>query len=143
MESPMHRRQLLVTDLQASRLTDPGKRTLHDPADLAQAAPVRRSLLRQVVFNPPLLEALMIPWRAVLPVPIQGLRLPPRATASPANWRDVVQQIHRLQRFVAVGPGDAHGQRGALAIDEQVPFGAFFGPIRGVFAGEDPPKTAR
>jgi hypothetical protein len=51
--------------------------------------------------------------------------------------------VHRFERLVAVGPGNAHGQRGAFAIDQQVPFRAFFGPIRGVFAGEDPPKTAR
>jgi hypothetical protein len=44
---------------------------------------------------------------------------------------------------VAVRPGEADGQRRAAAVDEQVPFRACFRPVRGVFAGEDPPKTAR
>jgi hypothetical protein len=110
---------------------------LHDELSVrTQAAAVRRPLLRQVVFNPSLFEALMISRRAILAVPIQGFRFPPRAAAPPTDRRDIVHQVHRLERFVAVGSGDAHGQRGALAIDEQVPFAAFFGPIRGVFAGE-------
>src|SRR5947209_6522150 len=143
MEGPMHRRQPLVTDLQPTRLADPGERALHDPADLSQAAAVGRPRLRQVVLDPALLEAPMVPRRAVLPVAVQGLRLASRPAATPADRRDVVHEVHRFERLVAVGPGETHGQRSALAIDEQVPFCAFFGPIRGVFAGERPPKTAR
>jgi hypothetical protein len=139
----MHRWQPVVTDLQSPRLTDPGQRALHDPANLAQAAAVRRPLPRQVVFDPSLLETLLIPRRPILPVPVQGLGPPPGATTAPADRRDVIHQVHRFPRFVAVGPGDAQGQRGALAIDQQVPFGPFFPAIRGVFAGQDPPKTAR
>jgi hypothetical protein len=97
---------------------------------------VRRPLPRQVVFDPALFEALLIARRAVLPVPVQGLWLPPRAAALTFDRRDVVYQVHRFERFVAVGPGDAQRQWGALTIDEQVPLGAFFGPIRGVWAGQ-------
>ena len=118
MERPMHRWQPVVTDLQSPRLADPGQRTLHDPANLAQAAAVRRPLPRQVVFDPPLLETLSIPRRPILPVPVQGLGPPPGATATPPDRRDVIHQVHRFQRLVAVGPGDAHGQRSALAIDQ-------------------------
>src|SRR4051794_12720340 len=143
MKSPMHRRQLVVTDLQAPCLADPGECALHDPADFTQAAAVRRPRLRQVVFDPALFEALVISRRAILPVPIQRLWLPPRAATPSPNRRDVVHQVHRLERFVTVGPRDAHGQRGALAIDQQVPFGALFPAIRGVLAGQGPPKTAR
>jgi hypothetical protein len=143
MESPMHCRQPLVTELQSPCLANPGEGALHDPTDLAQAAAVWRPLLRQMVFDPSLLEALMISRGAILAVPIQGLRPSPRAAAPPPDRRDLVYKVHRLGRFVAVGSGDAHGQRGAVAIDKQVPFGALFSPIRGVLASEDPPKTAR
>jgi len=139
----MDRRQLVIPDFQPAGLPDPRQGPFDDPADLAQATAVGRPLSRQVVLDAPLLEALSIPRRAVLPVAVQGLRLPPRAAAPPPDRRDVVYQVHRLERLVAVGRGDAQGQRRALAIDEQVPLGAFFGPIRGVLAGEDPPKTAR
>jgi hypothetical protein len=57
--------------------------------------------------------------------------------------RDIVEQWQCLGRVGTVRSGEAQGQRGATAIDEQVPFSAFFGPICGAFAGEDPPKTAR
>jgi hypothetical protein len=122
----MHRWQLVVTNLQSPRLTDPGQRALHDPANLSQAAAVRRPLPRQVVFDPPLPETLLIPRRPILPVPVQGLGPMPGAPAAPTDRRDVIHQVHRFQRFVAIGPGDAYGQRCALAIDQQVPFGAFF-----------------
>ena len=85
MESPMHRWQYIVPDLQAPRRADPGQRALHDPADLAQAAAVRRPLPRQVILDPALLEALSVPWRAVLPVSGQRLRLPPRPAALAAT----------------------------------------------------------
>src|SRR5207237_5693510 len=99
MKSPMHRRQPVVADLQAPCLTDPGQRALHDPADLAQAAAMRRPLLRQVVFDPALLEALMVAWRAILPVPVQRLRLAPGPTALALDRRDVVHQVHRFKRL--------------------------------------------
>src|SRR5215471_17627172 len=81
VNGPMHRWQLVVTDLQAPRLAAPGEWALHDPADLAKAAAVRRPRLRPVVFDPPLFEALVISRRAVLPVPMQGLWLVARAAA--------------------------------------------------------------
>src|SRR4051794_21714405 len=106
MESPMHRWQLVVTDLQPTRLTDPGQRALHDPANLSQAAAVRRPLPRQVAFDPPLPETLAIPRRPRLPVPVQGLGPPPGAPAPPADRRDVIHRVHRFQRFIAVRPDD-------------------------------------
>src|SRR3954453_23039238 len=126
MEGAMDGRQLVIPGLQPAGLPDPGQGPLDHIADLAQAAPVRRPRGRQVVLDPPLLEALMIPRRAVLPVPVQRLGLPPRPPTPPPDRRDVIHEVHRLQRLVAVGPGDAQGQRSALAIDQQVPFGAFF-----------------
>ena len=139
----MDRRQLVIPDLQSAGAPDPLQGAFDDPADLPQAAAVRRPLSRQVVFDPPLLETPSIPRRAVLPVPVQRLRLPPRPATLAADRRDVVHEGHRFERLVAVGPGEAHGQWGALAIDKHMAFGAFFGPICGVFAGEYPPKTAR
>src|SRR5215831_11707584 len=135
----MDGRQLVIPNLQPAGLPDPGQGPLDHIADLAETAPVRRPRGRPVVLDPPLLEALMIPRRAVLSVPVQRLRLPPRPPTPPPDGRDVIHEVHRLQRLVAVGPGDAHGQRRAFAIDEQVPLGALFAAIGGVFAGEYPP----
>ncbi len=143
MERSMHRWQAIVANLEPPGLADPSQATFHHVADLTQAAAVRRPLSRQVVLDLPLLQPLPVARRAVLPVTVQGLRPPPPATARLADRRHIVQPGHRLKRLVPLRPGEAHGQRGSVAIDEQVAFRALFGSIGGVFAGEDPPKTAR
>ena len=143
MERSMHCWQSLVANLETPGLPDPRQPTFHHVADLTQAAAVRRSRPRQVVLDPPLLQPLPVAWRAVLPVTVQSLRSAPSAAAGLSDRRYIVQQRHCHKRLVALRPGDAHGQRGPVAIDEEVAFRAFFGSICGVFAGEDPPKTAR
>ena len=143
MERSMHRGQAIVANLEPPGLADPSQATFHHVADLTQAAAVGRPLPRQVVLDPPLLQPLSVARRAVLPVTVQGIRPAPPTAARLSDRRHLVQQGHRLKRLVPLRPGEAHGQRGSVAIDEQVAFRAFFGSIRGVFAGEDPPKTAR
>jgi len=134
VERAVDRRQLVIADLQPPCLPDPRERALDDPPDLAQATAVRR---------PPPLQALLVARDAVLPVPVQRRRLASSATPRLADRRDLVKQRQGLGRVVPVGPGDPDGQRGAPAVGQQVALATFLGPIRGVFAGEDPPKTAR
>src|SRR5262249_57069196 len=86
----MDRRHLVIPDLQPAGLPDPSKGALDHIADLAQAAAVRCPLPRQVVLDATLLEALAVAGGAVLPVPVQRLRLPPRAAALAADRRGVV-----------------------------------------------------
>ncbi len=139
----MHRRQSVVPDLEPPGLSDPSQPAFHHVAHFPQAATVRRPRPRQVILDPPCLQALPIPLGPIGSVPVQSLRLAAWPPTRPVDRRDGVEQGERLRRVGAVRPGAPHGQRGAVAIDEQVAFGAFFGPIRGVLAGEYPPKTAR
>ena len=139
----MDRWQFVIADLQPSRLPDPRQRPFHDPADLAQPAAVRCSLPCQVILDPSPLQPLAVARRPVLPVAVQGIRPTASAAARLADHRDVIEQRHRQERFVPVGARDPHRQRGAFSVDRQVAFRALFGPIRGVRAGERPPKTAR
>jgi hypothetical protein len=139
----MHGWQSVVANLEPPGLPDPGQSTFHHIADLPQAATMGGAWPRQVILDAPLLQPLAVATVTVGPVAVEGLRLAARAPARPLDWRNVVQQRQRLGTVGPVGSGEAHGQRGPVAVDQQVPFRAFFGPIRGVFAGEDPPKTAR
>ena len=104
---------------------------------------MRRAGLGQVILDPPFLQPLVVARRAIGAVSVQRLRLAAHLPVPVVDRRDVVEQRHRLERLMAVRPGEAHGQRRAVAINEQVAFRAFFASIRGVFAGEYPPKTAR
>jgi hypothetical protein len=126
-----------------SRLSDPGRRPLYNPADLAQAAAVWRSWPRQVVLDPSPLEPLPVARRPVLPVTLQGIRPTSSAAARLLDQRYVVEQRHRQERLVPLGTRDAHRQGDAVPVDEEMAFRALLRPIRGVLAGEDPPKTAR
>lgn len=139
----MDRRQLVITDLQAAGLPDPSQRPLHDPADLTQPAPVGRPLPRQVVLDPSASQSLPVSRRPVLPVAVQGLRPATSAAARLADQRDIVEQRHGQERLIPLSTCDTDGQRHAITVYEQVAFRAFLRPIRGVLAGEDPPKTAR
>jgi hypothetical protein len=139
----MHRWQPVIPDLEAPCLADPGQASFDHIADLAQAAAVRRARLGQVILDPPFLQPGVVARRAIGAVPVQRLRLAAHVPVRVMDRRDVVEQRQRLERLVAIRAGEAHGQRCAVAIDEQVPFAAFFPAIRGVFAGEGPPKTAR
>lgn len=139
----MHRRQPVVPDLEPPGLSDPSQPAFHDVANLSQTAAVGRPRSRQVILDPPCLQALPVPLGPIGAVPVQRLRLAAWPPARPVDRRNVVEQGQRLGRIGAVRSGEPHGQRGAVAVNEQVAFGAFFSPIGGVFAGEDPPKTAR
>ena len=143
MERTMHGGQALVANLEPTGLADPSQALFHHVADFTQVTAVWRPRPRQVVLDAPLLQPRSVARRAVLPVPVQGLR--PATPTAPrlSDRRHIVQQRHRLQRLVPVRPRDAHGQGRPVAIDEELAFRAFFGSIRGVRAGERPPKTAR
>jgi hypothetical protein len=139
----MRRRQFVVTDLQSARLSDPGQRPLHDPADPAQPATVGRSRPRQVVLDPPLRESLPVARRPVLPVAGHGIRPTASASARRLDQADIVEQRHGQERLVPLGTRDAHRQGSAFPVSEPRAFRAFFRPIWGVRTGEDPPQTAR
>jgi len=139
----MYRRQSIVADLEPPRLPDPSQPALHDVPHGTQTTAMRSPGLPQVIRDTPFLQSLPVPPGAIGPIPVQGLRLAAWPAPRPVDRWDVVEQRQCLRGIGAVRPGEAHGQGGAVAIDEQVPFRAFFGPIRGVFAGKYPPKTAR
>jgi hypothetical protein len=139
----MHGWQALVANLEPPRLSDPGQPPFDNVPDFPQPAPVGGTRPRQVILNPPFLQPVAVASRPIGPVSIHGLWLATGPPPPPVNRGNVIEQRQGLGGIGAVGPGEAHGQRGTVAIHEQVAFGAFFGPIGGVFAGECPPKTAR
>src|SRR5215217_1227322 len=144
VQGTMRRRQLLIPDLQAAGVADPGQRPLDHLPDAAKAAAVRGAGPRQVVLDPPPPQPAFVGGRAVGPVAVGVAGPVPRpAAAPPPDRRDRVDQRHRLGRVVPVRAGDLHRQRRALAVDQQVAFGALFRTVGGVLPRQRPPKTAR
>jgi hypothetical protein len=139
----MHRWQSLIPDLQAPSLADPGQTAFDHRADLPQAAAMRRPWPRQLVLDTSRFQTLLVVLAAVDAIPVLRLRLTAWPPTRPRDEWDVIEQGQRLASVGTVGSGDADGQRGAVAIDEDVAFAPFFGPIRGIFAGKHPPKTTR
>lgn len=135
--------QFIITNLQSSRLSDPGQRALDDPADFAESAAMGRSRLGQVIFNPSLPQAPTVARRAVRSVPVHATRPSSSPAARLSDHWYVVEERQRLERVMTLRPGYAHRQGNAFSVYEQMAFRAFFGPISRVFAGEYPPKTAR
>src|SRR3954454_5168088 len=67
VEGAMDRWQLVVADLQVAGLPDPRQGPFPHPADLPQAAPMRRPWPRQVILDAPFLELLLVPLGPVRP----------------------------------------------------------------------------
>src|SRR5437667_8245032 len=67
VEGTMDRRQLVVPNLQPAGVANPLQGAFHNPADLPQAAAMRRPRLLQVVLVPPCLVAIVILLCAILP----------------------------------------------------------------------------
>lgn len=65
------------------------------------------------------------------------------STATLTDEWDIIQQWQRFQGIVTLRTRNPHRQRGSMTINQQMTLGAFFRSICGVFAGQDPPKTAR
>jgi hypothetical protein len=129
-------REFIIADLQSSGLSDPGQRTLDDPANFAQSAAMGRSRLGQVILNPSLPQAPAVARRAIRSVSVQAFRPAASATAGLSDHWYVVEERQRLKRVVTLRARDTHRQGNALSVYEQMALRAFFGPIRRVFAGE-------
>src|SRR5689334_8043498 len=123
----MHRWQSVVSDLEPPCLAYPSQTAFHHVADLSQAAAMSRPRPRQVVLDTPDFQGLPVLFAAIGAISVQRLRLAAWPPAWPLDRRDVIEQGQCLAPVGTVRSGDADGQRGAVAIDDDVAFAAFFG----------------
>jgi hypothetical protein len=139
----MHRDRLVRANLESAGLPHPSPRTLHHVANFPQPAAVRGSGGGPMILAAPLPQPLVVARSAVSAIPIPAPGLAPGAAAGAPDRSDGVQPLQGLRRLRTLGSRDAHRPRRPPAVSEQGAFRAFLGPIRGVLAGERPPKTAR
>ncbi|GGR65134.1 hypothetical protein GCM10010251_97050 [Streptomyces aurantiogriseus] len=98
----------------------PGKRALHDPAHFAKSGAVSNAASGDHRLDAALPQLAAVLVEVVVPVGVQS----PGPTAGPPSqapdrW-DRVQQRQKLGDVVSVAAGERGGQRGAVAVDDQV-----------------------
>jgi hypothetical protein len=139
----MHCRQSVIAYPQAARLADPTERAFHHPAHFAQPAAVRYPRGRQVIFNPSVAQAVAVPRGPIRSIAIELVGLASGTPPRPMQHGNLIERGQRRERIMPLGPGEGKSQGSTVAIDDQMPFRAFFRAIRGIFACQRPPKTAR
>ncbi len=113
-------------------MVEPAMRPLHDIACPPQAAAMRAAAHRQQRPDAPGQDQRDRPGEAVAPIPLQH-----RGTAAPAVAQDrpqPPQQARQRLLIPSVGRPRLRHQREPLAVRDEMPFTALFGPIRGVGA---------
>src|SRR5215216_7954445 len=132
----------LVADRQAAVAVQPGQRALHDPAVAAQALLGLDPLPRDPNLDVPTAQC---PAATGDVVGLVGMELGGTLAPPPGrllDGRDGVDQVREDDRLVAVGPGQARGERDAGAVDHKVALRARFAAIRRVGASGGAPLLA-
>lgn len=133
----------LVAHSQTAMLVKPGDRALDDPAFFAQARAVRALRGRDLWLDPapPQLAVVALgPVGAISEQPPGTTTWPSPATA---YGRDRIDEGNQLADVVAVGGGQADGERDASAVGDQMVLGARARAVDRARPGELPPKRAR
>ncbi len=139
----MHSSQPIIPHTQATGLADPTQGALDHPAYLPQTTAVGHPGGGQMVLDPSLPQPSAVTRRAVRPIAIELARFAARAPAGALEGRNRIQRGQSRQRIRALRTGKGERPRGPAALDDEVPFGAFFRAIRGIFTRQGPPKSAR
>jgi hypothetical protein len=120
-----------VAGAEPFELVQPGEGALDHPAHLAQSGAVGDAASGDQGFDAALAQQAAVLVEVVAPVGVQ----PPGFAAgtspkSPDRW-DGVQQWQELGDVVPVAPGQRDGERGSVAVDDQVMLRAGAGTVDG------------
>ena len=121
-----------IPHAQAATLTQPGKCALHDPPPPAQATPMLGTAHGQQGHSVASPETAPNGGRVVAAIPDHTVRSLPR---SPPLTMQRGNRIHQRQGFLRVVPvraGQAHGERYAAPVTNQMALAPALGPIGGI-----------
>ena len=133
----------LITDAETSILMQPGKTTLNNPPVGPKPTAVIGASLSQHRLDALSTKFLAVWFAVVTPVTQHRSWTSKRSANLARNRRDVADQRQQLCDIVTVGAGQSHRQRDTIGVGYHMVFRALFAPIRGVWPGFRPPKTAR
>ncbi len=133
----------LVAGAEAFELMQPGEGALDHPAHLAQSGTVGDAASRNQRLDTPLPQQAAVLVEVVAPVGIQAPGLAAGTSPPSPDRRDGVEQGQELGDVVPIAAGESDGERGSVAIDDQVVLRAGAGTIDGRGADMIPPLRAR
>lgn len=139
----MEIRPSLVADAKSFELVQPGEGALDHPADLAESRAVGDAASGDQGFDAAFPQQAAVLVEVVAPVGIQPPRLAAGASPQTPDRGDRVQQWQELRDVMSVAAGERDGERGSVAVDDQVVLGAGAGAIDGRGADVIPPLRAR
>jgi len=120
---------VLIADAQALELVQPGERALHDPAHLSQSGALSNAASGDHRLDTALPQLAAVLVEVVAPV---GIQSPGPTARPPSQTSDQWDRIHQRQELgdvVSVAAGERDGQRGTVAVDDQVVLGAGTGTV--------------
>lgn len=120
-----------VSDAEPFELVQPGEGALDHPAHLAQSGTVGDAASRDQRLDAALAQQAAVLVEVVAPVCVQTPGFAAGASPPTANRWDGVQQGQELGDVVPVPAGQRHGERGSVAVDDQVVLGAGTGAVYG------------
>ena len=126
---------LVIPHAQAAKLTEPGKCALHDPPPPAQGTPVRGATHGQQWHDVTSPETAPNSGRVVAAIPEHTGRPLPRSPAFTMQRGNRIHQRQSSLRVVPVRAGQAHGERYAAPVANQMALAPALGPIGGIRTG--------
>lgn len=127
-------------DAQFAHACEPGMRALDDPAMTAQPVVALDSLACDSRNDAALLEEGATAVDVVSLIGVQFVWPTSPAPWFATNWRQGIDQLVEHDRVVPIGAADAHCQRHAVAVHDQMPFAAEFAAIGRVWPGVGAPR---
>jgi len=132
-----------ITNSQSTKLVQPRKRPLNNPAKDPQTTAVLCSTFGQKRIYAQLSQCISMRLAVISSITLNTIRSLTRTTYLACNWRDRFNQWQKLGYIVPVGSGDFYCQRDTIGICDNVMFRPQFPSIRCIRARFRPPKTAR
>jgi len=132
-----------ITDAKTPILVQPRKTAFNNPPINPKTTAVIGASLSRHRLDAHSAKLLAVWFAVVTSITQQRCRMPKRPADLAGNRRNLINQRQQLCYIVTVGSGQSHRQRDTIGVGHHMVFRAIFAPIRGVWAGFRPPKTAR
>jgi hypothetical protein len=132
-----------ITNSQSTKLVQPRKRSLDNPAENSQPAAVFRPAFGQKGIYTQLTQCISMGLTVIGSIALNTIRSLTRTTHLTCDRRNRLNQRQKLSYIVAVGSGNFHCERDTICVGDKVMLRPQFPSIRCIRARFRPPKTAR